>query len=218
MSSLVWFTASKAPPDLDGRLADAAAAAEHQHHLARLQARARQQHVPRGEERQRKGRRLDKADGVGNRDQILDRHAHVLGIAAVALVAEHVVARALVVAALEAHRAPAARQARLQHHPASGGQRAVGGLDHFAGDVSARDVRQRDAHALDAAALPDVEEVQGRGADAHHRLARTRLGHRGIFVLQHLSAAVTVKPDCLHIAPVVPGTITLKMMQLLRAP
>ena len=57
--------------NLDRRLADAAAGGEHQDVLAALQPRARHQHVPGGQERQRKRRGLDEVDLVGNRDQVL---------------------------------------------------------------------------------------------------------------------------------------------------
>ena len=58
------------------------------------------------------------ASGMATR--FCDGHAHELGVAAVALRSQHVVPRALVVAALETRVAASARQARLQHHPASG--------------------------------------------------------------------------------------------------
>ena len=55
-----------------------------------------------------KRRGFDKANRVRNRDEIARRHAHQLGVAAVALRSEHVVARALVVAPVETRVALAA--------------------------------------------------------------------------------------------------------------
>ena len=57
------------PRNLNGRLADAAAGAEHQHVFARTNARARDEHVPGGEKGQRKRRGFDEADRVGERDR-----------------------------------------------------------------------------------------------------------------------------------------------------
>ena len=59
------------PGNLDGRLSDAAAGAEHQHVFARANPRPRDEHVPGGEKRQRKRRGFDKADRVGQGDDVL---------------------------------------------------------------------------------------------------------------------------------------------------
>ena len=51
--------------DLNRRLTDAASRRQHQHVVAVLEARARQEHVPRREKRQRKRRRLREVDVSG---------------------------------------------------------------------------------------------------------------------------------------------------------
>ena len=79
------------PGNLNRRLSCPAAGAEHEHVIVRLHPGPRDEHVPRGEKRQRKRRGFDKADRIGQRDQIAERHAHELGVAAVALRSEHVV-------------------------------------------------------------------------------------------------------------------------------
>ena len=129
--------------DLDGRLADAAAGGQHQDVLAALQPGARHQHVPGGQERQRKRRRLDEVDVVGNRNEVLHRHLDELRVAAgMVAVPEHVVLRALVVAARQAGRAAAAAHAGLQHHAPA--DRHVG--------APAR----RDATTSPATSLPEI--------------------------------------------------------------
>jgi hypothetical protein len=107
---------------MDGRLSHAASSGEHQDVFAPLEPRPRHQHVPRGHERQGKRRRPHEIDVVGKGDQILNRHLDEFRIpAGVVAKAEHLVARAFVVAAREARHAASAAHAGLQHHPAAHG-------------------------------------------------------------------------------------------------
>ena len=107
--------------DLDGRLPHAAPGREHQHVLAALESRARHQHVPRGEKRQRERGGCHEVDVVGDRHEILHRHFHELGVPArMVEISERLVSRALVVFPGQTRRATAATHARLQHHAASG--------------------------------------------------------------------------------------------------
>ena len=185
--------------NLSGGLADAAARGQHEHVVAALQARQRDQHMPRREERQRKGSGFDESDLVRNRNQILHRHFHVLGVAArVAAISEHFVPRAFVVPVREARFAAAAAHAGLQHHAASAHH--VGRLrgDHFARDVTARDVRHRELHVGKTAALPDVEMIQRARAHADEHVARFELGLGSIFEAQHVGTAVLVETNGFH--------------------
>ena len=86
--------------DLDGRLADAAAGGQHEDVLAALQPRAGDQHVPGGDERQRKRRRVDERHRIGQRHQVLERHLDQLGVApGMIAISKHLVVRALIVRA-----------------------------------------------------------------------------------------------------------------------
>ena len=154
--------------------------------------------MPRGQERQWKRRRFDETNRVRNRDEVLDRHLHILGVATVAAVPEHVVGRALVVATVEAGRAAPARQAGLQHHAAAEAVLTTRRADHLAGDVGARDMRKRNADPLNAAALPQVEVIERAGAHAHKGFAR--VGHRlgDVFVAEDVGPSVCVEPNRFH--------------------
>ncbi len=126
----------------------------------------------------------------------MQRHADVLGVTAVALRAQHVVARALVVAAFETGLAAATRQARLHHDSPAGHEFRVGRLDDFAGDVGPENVGQPQAD--DAAPVPDVEVIERARADAHERVAGPGFGVERVFVPEHLRPTVLVEADCLH--------------------
>ena len=84
-----------------------------------------------------------------------------------------------------------ARACPARHRPASG-------VDDFAGDVAAGDVRQRNAHPIDAAALPEIEMIQRAGAHANDGAPGCGYGIGRVFVAQHLGPAVLVEADCLH--------------------
>ena len=57
-------------------------------------------------------------------------------------------------------------------------------------------MRQRETD--NAAPVPDIETVQGTGADANHDLTRPRLGIRRVFVTENIRPSVLVKPDSSH--------------------
>ena len=78
--------------------------------------------MPRRHEGQRECRCVHEIDGVGQRDQVLRRNLDQLGVAARMIeVAEHLVARALVVSARQAGLAAPATYAGLHHHALAGG-------------------------------------------------------------------------------------------------
>jgi hypothetical protein len=156
--------------------------------------------VPGGEKRQRKRSGFGEADGVGEGDEVLERHPHEFGVSAVALRPQHVITQAIVVAAVEARFTAAARHARLKHHAAPGRHAVVRARCDLAGDVRAEDVGKRELHPLDAAPVPDVEMIQGTRADADDSVAALQLGIRRILVTEHFWRSVLVKPDSLHAA------------------
>jgi hypothetical protein len=73
-------------------------------------------------------------------------------------------------------RAPAARQAGLQHHPLACGEGSLGRVGHLACHVGAGDVRKGNRHALEAAALEEVQVIERAGSHAHQGLAGARPG------------------------------------------
>ena len=59
-------------------------------------------------------------------------------------------------------------------------------------------MRQRNAHPLDPAPLPQVEMIQRAGVDADDGASGARLRIRRFFVLENVRTAVAVKPDGFH--------------------
>ena len=138
-------------------------------------------------------------DGIGDRHQVLDRHLDQLGIASgVVAIAEHLVVRALVVAARQAREAPPAADARLKHHPRARRKIPALRVDDDPGDVAARDVRQRNRDTPQAAPLPQIQVIERAGTNPHQRFARSddRIGN--LLEPQDFRAAVVVEADSLH--------------------
>ena len=190
------YLGSMQPGDLHRGLTDAAAGREHEHGLARAETGPRDQHVPRREERQRKGRRLTEPDRVRNRNEIPGRYFHQLGVAAFRPISEDVVAGTEIVRAREALRALAAAQPRLQHHPQSARDVSALGSHHLTGDIATRTVRQ--PKARQASALPQIEVIEGAGADAHQHLARSDLGVWHLLVAKDVESSMLVKSNGFH--------------------
>ncbi len=154
--------------------------------------------MPRSEERQGEGSRGDEVDVGRNRDEVLHRHRHELGVPAVGAQAEHVVLDALIVVPGQARRARAASEAGLKHDTPAGRQLGAAGVDDLASDVAARDVRKREFDAIETAAFPEIQVIQGAGADAHDRSARRGRGVRGVLESEDVEAAMLVESDCFH--------------------
>ena len=155
--------------------------------------RAIEEHVPRGEKRQRERRGLDERQVRGDRNEIRLRHPHVFRVAAVGLIAEHVVLRAPVVAPRETARAPSAAEPGLHHDTQAA-------PDDFARDIGAGNVRQRNRHAVETAPLPQIEVIERARAHADDRVPR-QFGRVGrVFVDEHFRPAVLMKPDGLHLS------------------
>ena len=149
--------------DLDGGLPDAARGGEHQHVLAGLQLRARHQHVPRGEEDQRRGGGLLPIEVAGDLDGAVLRRGDELAIAAVDPVAEYGVAAAEII--LPARHCGHWRQltrARAPRAIPAARARKARPRPPLRPRYRAQDMRQGELHAGDAGAHEQVEVVERR--------------------------------------------------------
>src|SRR5690606_29919592 len=71
-------------------------------------------------------------------------------------------------------------------------------LLHHTGDVRAEDMGEADGEAGQALADPEVEVVEGGGADADQHLSRAGPGIRELRLLEDLGAAVPADDHCTH--------------------
>src|SRR6185312_6647045 len=119
------------------------------------------------------------------------RDVDIFGVAAVTLVAEDLVARALIVLAFQAPVAVSATDTWRHNH-------ALARVFPLAGDVGAENMRHGDLHPRHALADEQVEMVEGTCPHPHPHLAGS--GHRRgyIFQFQHFGAAVLVESHGLH--------------------
>src|ERR1035437_10109864 len=156
--------------------------------------------MPGGEKHQRGGGGTLEAQVVGDLDGAVLRGGEQFGIAAVDGVAEHGEAAAEVVVAQEALLTLAATlPGRKQHAPARLDALAeFAGLDDFARDIAAQDVRHGEPHARNAGADEEVQMVERAGADTDEDLVGLDSGLGRFFVDQHFGTAVLVDAGCLH--------------------
>ena len=186
--------------DLDGGRTDAAGRRQHQHILARLEARAGDEHVPGGEEHHGNGGGLLEGEVAGDADGAVLGGGQQFGVAAVAAVAEGGEAAAEIVLAAQASLALAATESGREQHAPSGlhpaAQRAH--LDNLARDVAAQHMRHGEPHAGDARAHEEVEVVQGAGAHADEDFVGLDGGLGRRFVNQLFRAAVPVNAGEVH--------------------
>ena len=154
-----------------------------------LQPGACGEHVPGSQEAQRDSRRLDIGEARRNRQNVPPRNGDVLGVAAVAMLAQQAVARAEMIEAGEAARADAAGGTPDATRQGVASARSVTPAPVAAtspADLAARHERQREAMPGDAVAKPEVEMVERAGAHAHRDLTGTR---NRIRPLAHSSAS-----------------------------
>src|SRR5687767_4849572 len=97
-------------------------------------------------------------------------------------------------------RAPAATEAGLQKHTGSGRHWPTPRIDHFPGHIASRNVRQRNAHAIETATLPEIEVIEGAGLNANDRAPGCGNRVWRVFVLKDLRSSVRVEADGLHAA------------------
>jgi hypothetical protein len=157
------------PRNLNGCLTDPAAAGQHQDDVPALNGRERHEHVPRGQEGQGKRRGLDEADVIGNRYEVFDGNGNQLRVASVRLQPEHVVTDAQIVASARARSTGPAMEPGLQEHSRSGSHWPTAVIHDLAGDVAARDMRQRNRDPIESATLPQIDVIQGARPDPHDR-------------------------------------------------
>jgi hypothetical protein len=158
--------------DLDGGDADATAGGVDEHRLIEAKSGARDDHVDCGREAEGdRGGLFERevwrfAEDVGGGDGNQLRHA------AVAALADEVVARAGVVVAVEAGFAGAATHAGMEHHFVADGDGRHAGAERLddAGDVRAEDARLAVGWAGHLRG-PCLQVVEGDRADAHEDLA-----------------------------------------------
>ena len=167
--------------DLNRHHAQAAGCAPDQHEVARLDMRARHQHPPYRDQHQRHRRRLLEAQVRRLWQRVDRRHLAILAVRAVEraglkapdpeVVAEELLAAGAVVAL-------AAGDPAMDHDLVADLDvlDLAAGLDHHAGRVGARDVRQDNLHPGQAAARPDIVEIAGRRLDLDHDVVGARLG------------------------------------------
>src|SRR5712664_1775621 len=151
-------------------------------------------------EHKRNGSRFLKAQVFRIRHAIYLRNAHEFRATAVDQVAKIGKVAAAIVLPGEACRAFPARNARRKHHflPDSHGRDIRATLCDFARDVTSRNVRQRNWHAMDAETNPEIETIQRAGLHPYEHFVRAydRVGDVG--VLENLWPAVLMKDDCFH--------------------
>jgi hypothetical protein len=186
--------------DLHRRAADAAARRVDEHGLARHDAAARDEHVPRREERERPRRRLLERHRGRLAQEVRRGDDRVLGAAAVARLAEDPVLLAEVVLAREAAHADAARVAGRDAHLVARLRVADGGsgFEDDAREVAAEDHRQRERVAGHAAAHPHVEVVHARRADAEQHLVRRGRRDRPLLDRDLVESAVLAHDRAAH--------------------
>ncbi len=189
--------------ELDRRAAHSASRAEHKHRLARPKLRAPQQHVPRRQEHEWNSRRLFKGKLAGNRQHIHGRRFHIFGATPVVHLPEEGVLAAEIIPAGETLLARAVGDARLQQNLSAylGARHRFADLRDLASDVASGNVRQRNRHAGNAPAQPQIEVVQRAGTDADQNFVRAHLRLRRVGVTQHFRPAVLGINDRLHAHP-----------------
>jgi hypothetical protein len=169
--------------------------------------RAINKHVPGGKEDKRDGGSMRPIKIFGIRHAIDFGHANIFGATAV----DHVTKVGKVTAAIiltgDAGGTFAASNARCENDflaDVDGGDFRTD-LGDFAGNIAARNVRERDGNAGEATANPEVEMIKGAGADAHEDfiVAENRFGDVGI--AKDRGITVLMDDDGLHEQP--PGSV-----------
>ena len=139
-----------------------------------------------------------KFDQVGNRDDVDSRNGHQLAIAAVDGIAEHCKLRTEVVMAGDALLAMVAENHRRQEHarPRLDVGNVLADFSHFAGNVAAKNVRQRDA--AQPAAHPQIKMIQRAGAHANEDVIFAQNGIRRVFILKNFRTAEFMNANRFH--------------------
>jgi hypothetical protein len=186
--------------DLDARAADAAASAEDEDFFARLQFRARDEHVPRGEEHERHSGGFFERERFGKREHVARGSFYKFRAASIHQVAEQRVFSAEIVVASEAGVAVAAGNSRSENDFFADvnivDQFSDGG--DFAGDVAAWNVRHGNFHARNAAANPEIQVIDRTGAHTDENFVGARAGIGDFSDAENFGAAVLGEDNCFH--------------------
>lgn len=70
----------------------------------------------------------------------------------------------------------------------------------FAGDIAARDMRERNRDARQTSADPEVEMIQRAGVDAHKDVVGAQVGFVDVGVVEDGRVAVLVEEDGFHMS------------------
>ena len=178
----------------------AAADAEDQHRLPRLDLRLRDQHAPGREVVDAQRCPFGKRPAVRQRQHVARRHADVLRKAAVALLAQDLHARAQHVVAAQAELAASAGHAGVQQRALAHFKLRLIGI-HFvdhARAIDAHDLGQAVRDARARVAHVQVHAVERGGVQAQAHLAGPARGQGALAHAHDRVAAVALEIGCLH--------------------
>lgn len=188
--------------NLNRGAADAAARGENEHAFAGLQLRAVDEHVPSRLEDQRDSGGLRPIQIFGIRKAVDFRATDEFRESSVDHVAKIGVVAAQVVVAGQASGTFAAGDPGSENDFLADMDRVYLGADFgdFAGDIAARDMRERNRDARQTSADPEVEMIQRAGVDAHKDVVGAQVGFVDVGVVEDGRVAVLVEEDGFHMS------------------
>ena len=193
--------------DLDGGAADTASGSENQDGFARLELSAADEHVPGGEEDERNSGGLRPVEILRIRETVDLGHTNIFSATAVDHVTEIGEIATVVILTSDAGGTFAAGNARSENDflPDMNGRDFWADIGDFAGDIAAGNVGERDSNTGEAAANPEVEMIEGAGADANQDfiVAEGRFGD--ISIAKNRRVTVFMDDDGFHQQP--PGSV-----------
>ena len=194
--------------DLDGGAADTAASGEDEDLFTRAKLSAADEHVPGGLEDDGNGRGVGPIEVFGIGQAVDFGAADIFGAATINHIAEIGEIAAEIVVAGKASGTFAAGDAGSENdllaNVDSGDFRADFG--DFAGDVAAGNVGQGNLEAGETAADPEIEMIEGAGADADQDFVTPELGFGDIGETKNGGISVFLEDDGFHERP--PGSET----------
>jgi hypothetical protein len=163
--------------------------------------------VPGGEEDERNGGGLRPVEILRIRETVDLGHTNIFGATAVDHVTEIGEIATVVILTSDAGGTFAAGNARSENDflPDMNGRDFWADLGDFAGDIAAGNVGERDSNTGEAAANPEVEMIEGAGADANQDfiVAKGRFGD--ISIAKNRRVTVFMDDDGFHEQP--PGSV-----------
>ena len=193
-------TAAGKPGDLDGGSCHAPAGAQNQHVLAGPQLSFTDQHAPCRQKREGDGGRVFEGQRIRNGQHDVSRNGHKLCIGAAAVFTDHRKRLALASITGTAGLTPAAGDGRIDDDPLAWGKPT----DIFthransAGRVTARNHRKSEVNSREASAYPEIDVIDGCGADFQEYLIRGGAWIRRVLVSKCRGPSVLVNDDGFH--------------------